>query len=103
MRGEELDSGPLQKPLDIPMTDDRPTRTLSREPKPILPLLSSVSQVIDALGRKKVADLCQVSSDSAVSNYIRIGTFPATTYVAMTAALAEIGLQAPAQLWGMRE
>jgi hypothetical protein len=66
--------------------------------------LRTVKAVVDALGgNTAVITLTGGSYLSAVSNWKKRGTFPASTHYVLTKALEKHSLQAPASLWGMRE
>jgi hypothetical protein len=66
--------------------------------------LHTVKEVVEALGgTTAVKALTGGSYLSAVSNWKRRGTFPASTHYVLTRALSERSLRAPASLWGMRE
>lgn len=63
--------------------------------------LTSTVSVMDALGgTRAVADLTG-RTYSAAFNWRSFETFPADTYVALTAALRAIDRTAPDSLWGM--
>lgn len=63
--------------------------------------LQSTAEVIQALGGYRSVALITGSKAKAASNWGRFDTFPARTYLALTEALRERGLSAPASLWGM--
>lgn len=66
--------------------------------------LGTVREVVDALGGlKAVADLTGVDPGTVSAWQTRIGSFPARTYLVLTAALEERGKTAPAGLWRMAE
>jgi hypothetical protein len=63
--------------------------------------LTSTAAVMDALGgTRTVADLTG-RTYAAAFNWRSFKTFPADTYVALTAALRGAGCVAPDALWGM--
>lgn len=64
-------------------------------------ILTTTSQVIDALGGNKAVEALTGCSPQVVSNWRRFDTFPASKFVLMTSALAAVGKHAPASLWGM--
>lgn len=67
----------------------------------MLQQLTSISEVIDALGGiQAVADLTGRKYMAAAQDK-RLGKFPSRTRDVMTVALAEKGKTAPASLWGM--
>ena len=66
-------------------------------------MLTTTNQVIDALGGvEAIASLTGRSYDAAW-NWTRSDTFPANTFLVVTAALKERGLEAPPSLWRMVE
>lgn len=67
-----------------------------------LEILDTTEQVIDALGGNQPVAELTLSKPNAVSNWRGFKTFPSNTYVAITEALRERGLAAPASLWGMK-
>jgi hypothetical protein len=69
------------------------------EPK----ILTSTTEVIEALGGLEAVATLTGSKYGAVWNWQNFVKFPAKTYVVMTDALAAKGLRAPASLWGMIE
>ena len=67
-------------------------------------VIRTVREVIEALGGlAAVARLTGVETGTVSAWQARLGYFPARTYVAMTAALAERGCSAPLALWKMVE
>jgi hypothetical protein len=65
--------------------------------------LSTVDEVISELGgHDAVRELTRRSSLSAVPMWKNRRRFPATTYTILKSALAERGLSAPDDLWGMQ-
>lgn len=65
--------------------------------------LSTTTEVMEALGGIPAVMRLTSSKYSAVFNWRSFQKFPSNTYVAMTNALHEKGLRAPASLWGMKE
>ena len=65
-------------------------------------VLSTTSDVMDALGGNLAVAELTASTPKAVWNWRGFGTFPSNTYVAMTKALLAKGKTAPATLWGMK-
>lgn len=64
---------------------------------------ATTKQVIEALGGIAAVAALTGRTYNAACNWGGFDTFPANTYVAMTAALSERGLTAPPSLWGMVE
>ncbi|WP_375453753.1 hypothetical protein [uncultured Methylobacterium sp.] len=64
-------------------------------------LLQTTGEVIDALGGTAAVARRMGRRMTVVSNWRTGGNFPANTYLTFTAALADIGKEAPARLWGM--
>jgi hypothetical protein len=65
--------------------------------------LRTANQVIERLGGlDRVAELTLTEKKSAY-NWPRFGTFPSSTYKAMTDALKRRGYTAPGSLWKQRE
>jgi hypothetical protein len=64
--------------------------------------LKTTSEVMDALGGNAAVAELTGSKIKAVWNWRGFETFPSNTYVAMTDALLQKGLSAPATLWGMK-
>lgn len=63
--------------------------------------LTSTASIMDVLGgTRAVADLTG-RTYAAAFNWRSFETFPADTYVVLTAALREIDKTAPDSLWGM--
>ena len=66
-------------------------------------MLATTSEVILALGGvKAVAELTGRTYDAAW-NWNKFETFPSDTYLVMTGALRERGIEAPPSLWRMVE
>lgn len=65
-------------------------------------LLSSASEVMDALGGNGAVAELTGSTNKAVWNWRASGSFPSNTYVVLTDALRAIGKTAPDSLWGMK-
>jgi hypothetical protein len=63
------------------------------------PLLTT-SAVITALGGSVAVAALTGRSRNAVAQWRRFKTFPANTYLTLSAALRDRGLDAPAWLWG---
>jgi hypothetical protein len=64
--------------------------------------LCTVSDVVDALGGNLgVAAITGVKHTSAISNWKRIGKFPAKTHKILQDALHERSMKAPDDLWGI--
>lgn len=64
--------------------------------------LCTVSDVVDALGGNLgVAAITGVKHMSAISNWKRIGKFPAKTHKILQDALHERSMKAPDDLWGI--
>ena len=67
-------------------------------------MLETAAEVINALGgTAAVRQLTGAKTSSVVSNWKTFGRFPADTFDAMTAALAERKQCAPPSLWRQRE
>ena len=64
--------------------------------------LKTTSEVMDALGGNSAVAEITGSTVKAVWNWRGFETFPSNTYVAMTEALLQKGMSAPATLWGMK-
>lgn len=66
-------------------------------------VLSSTSEVIDALGG--IAPVAAITGRKygAAAQWPHFQSFPSNTYIVMTEALKAKGLQAPPALWGMTE
>ena len=62
--------------------------------------LDTASKVMDALGGNSAVARLTGSKPKAVSNW-RARGFPPRTFASLNAALAKIGLSAPAKLWDM--
>ncbi len=65
--------------------------------------LSSVSEVVDALGGTAAVARLTRGRMQTVSNWRERRRFPSGTHVMLTEAQAEIGCHAPSALWRMRE
>ena len=65
-------------------------------------ILQTADQVLEALGGSQGVAEITGSKLNAVGNWKIIKSFPANTYVVMTAALAARGKRAPASLWRMK-
>lgn len=65
-------------------------------------MLTTTSDVMDALGGNLAVAELTGSNNKAVWNWRVAETFPANTYVALTEALLAKGKTAPASLWGMK-
>jgi len=66
-------------------------------------VLSTVDEVIEALGgTEKVQTLTSAKSPQMISNW-RARGFPARLYLVMSDALERLGKSAPATLWGIDE
>jgi hypothetical protein len=65
-------------------------------------VLSTTSEVMDALGGNPAVAELTGRKPKAVSNWRAFKSFPSNTYVAMTEALRQKGKSAPAALWGMK-
>lgn len=63
--------------------------------------LSTTREVMEELGGTSAVAKLTGRTYAAAFNWLDFKTFPANTYVALTAALAERGKTAPASLWGM--
>lgn len=63
--------------------------------------LSTTGQVIDALGGTAGLAKALGRRMTVISNWRTCGSFPANTYLALTAMLARSGANAPAHLWNM--
>jgi len=63
--------------------------------------LVTTEQVITALGGNRPVARLTSAKHNAVSNWRKCKTFPARTYLALTAALHARGKSAPPSLWGM--
>lgn len=64
--------------------------------------LRTIEEVIDKLGGPSgVAEITGVKHTSAISNWKRIGKFPAKTHPVMMRALRERSLVAPEELWSV--
>jgi hypothetical protein len=63
--------------------------------------LTTTREVVTALGGTKSVARLTGRKYSAAANWPLSGQFPANTYVAISAALAAIGKNAPPSLWGM--
>ena len=64
--------------------------------------LETTKEVIDAIGGTSAAAKLTGRSYNAAHNWRKFSTFPANTYLTMTAALDERGHTAPPSLWGMQ-
>lgn len=65
-------------------------------------VLSTASEVMDALGGNSAVAEITASKPKAVWNWRKDNFFPSNTYVALTEALSAKGKTAPASLWGMK-
>ncbi len=65
--------------------------------------LSSIDEVIVALGGPAATARLVARSPQAVTNWRAEGRMPPKLYLVMHAALAQRGKRAPASLWGMTE
>lgn len=64
--------------------------------------LSSVNDIVEALGgTKKVAELIG-RTDPAISNWRKLGCFPASTYLVIKGELEKKNKTAPDSLWSMK-
>lgn len=63
--------------------------------------LTTSGQVIDALGGTAELAKALGRKMTVISNWRTGGSFPANTYLALTAMLAKIECRAPAHLWNM--
>lgn len=63
--------------------------------------LHTTTEVIEALGGSRAVGEITGRTLAAASNWHRFETFPANTFVAITAALEKRGYHAPPSLWGM--
>jgi hypothetical protein len=64
--------------------------------------LKTVDEVVTALGGNMVVQAITCSKHgSAVSNWKRIGRFPAKTHKVLQSALSERSMSAPDELWGI--
>ena len=66
-------------------------------------LLKTADEVIEVLGGKSAFQTLTGASPQTIWNWLNAGSFPASTFVVMTTALAEKRMRAPASLWRMRE
>jgi hypothetical protein len=66
-------------------------------------MLTTVDEVIDALGGTKRAALLSGADPRAVSNWRRYGRLPSKLFVLHLSELAKGGLDAPPALWGQVE
>ncbi len=64
--------------------------------------LSSAREVVDAVGGTFKAAALAGCKPPAISNAIARGCLPSTTFLIFGAELAERGLTAPPELWGIR-
>lgn len=64
--------------------------------------LTSAAAVIDELGGNQVVGELTQRKAKTVWYWRDTGTFPANTYLTITAALREKGKTAPANLWSMK-
>lgn len=62
--------------------------------------LTTVTQVVDAVGRDRIYEITGKASAN-VTNWIAAGFFPPTTYVVIKNELRLIGRSAPDRLWRM--
>ena len=65
--------------------------------------LTTLSEVIDALGGPSAVAKLTGTKLPAVSNWQQFGRFPAKTYLVMSNALKLHGKVASSALWGMKE
>jgi hypothetical protein len=65
--------------------------------------LISAGHVIFALGGMKAVCRLTGRKETAPYNWRKRDLFPPSTYLALTKALSERGLSAPAWLWGMED
>jgi hypothetical protein len=65
-------------------------------------MLSTTTEVMDALGGNLAVAELTGSNNKAVWNWRKSNVFPSNTYVALTDALSAKGKAAPASLWGMK-
>lgn len=63
--------------------------------------LDTTKAVIKALGGATAVARLTGRKIQAVSNWAALSTFPANTFLTMQNRLREIGVEAPAWLWGM--
>lgn len=63
--------------------------------------LTSTAEIIDVLGGVAAVAKLTDTTYKAAHNWKSFDRFPPRTYVAITDALRERGLSAPASLWGM--
>lgn len=63
--------------------------------------LATTKDVIRALGDKAVVAAMVGASYETVCNWARANHFPPKTFVALQRAMAERGIRAPIELWGM--
>lgn len=66
-------------------------------------VLSTPSEVIDALGGTGAVSRLTERVPGAVSNWRSIGRFSSETFLIFQQALREVGCTAPASLWGIKE
>jgi len=66
-------------------------------------LLTTTSDVIEALGGNPAVAEITGSTTKAVWNWRGFKAFPSNTYIMLTEALRAKGLSAPDSLWGMKE
>lgn len=64
-------------------------------------ILTTTSEVVDALGGTRAVAALTGRTGTAVSNWKARRRFPPETYVLLSHELLNLGLQAPARLWKM--
>jgi hypothetical protein len=66
-------------------------------------LLNTVDGVVEALGGTGAVARLTKRTDSAVSNWRKVGKFPSSTIFMITGALEQIGFTAPPKLFRVSE
>jgi hypothetical protein len=66
-------------------------------------ILTTTSQVIEALGGSARVAVITGRKVNAASNWLKFETFPSDTFLVMQQALMATGYTAPASLWAMVE